>query len=83
MKTQWIAISSAALLAVILVSAGGCQVIRAGYETAPYRVLESDGAFCKARESNLQPGFNNARFLVSICSGLRRCFAKFFFLSAT
>jgi len=45
MKTQWIALSSAALLAVILVAAGGCQVIRAGYETAPYRVLESDGAF--------------------------------------
>jgi hypothetical protein len=45
MKTQWIALSSAALLAVILVAAGGCQVIRAGYETAPYRVLESDGVF--------------------------------------
>jgi hypothetical protein len=45
MKTQWIALSSAALLVVILVAAGGCQVTRAGYETAPYRVTESDGAF--------------------------------------
>ena len=45
MKTQWIALSSAALLVVILGAAGGCQVTRAGYETAPYQVMESDGAF--------------------------------------
>ena len=45
MKTQAIAIGSAVVLVAILVAAGGCQAIRAGYETASYRVIQSDGAF--------------------------------------
>lgn len=36
---------SAVALVTILVAAGGCQATRAGYETAPYRVIQSDGAF--------------------------------------
>jgi hypothetical protein len=45
MKTQAIAIGSAVVLVAILVAAGGCQAIRAGYETASYRVIQADGAF--------------------------------------
>ena len=45
MKTQVIAIGSAVVLVAILVAAGGCQAIRAGYETASYRVIQSDGSF--------------------------------------
>jgi hypothetical protein len=36
---------SAIALVTVLVVAGGCQATRAGYETAPYRVIRSDGPF--------------------------------------
>ena len=45
MQTRTIAFLSGAALVTILLAAGGCQATRAGYETAPYRVIESDGAF--------------------------------------
>lgn len=36
---------SAIALVTVLLAAGGCQATRAGYETAPYRVIRSDGGF--------------------------------------
>lgn len=45
MKVRTIALLSGAALVTLLLAAGGCQATRAGYETAPYRVIESDGAF--------------------------------------
>lgn len=45
MQTRTIALLSGAALVTLLLAAGGCQATRAGYETAPYRVLESHGAF--------------------------------------
>jgi hypothetical protein len=35
----------AGLVGVAIVSFAGCQATRAGYETAPYRVLQKDGAW--------------------------------------
>ena len=45
MQTRTMVLVSGVALAAILLAAGGCQATRAGYETAPYRVIRSEGAF--------------------------------------
>lgn len=45
MQTRTMVLVSGVALAAILLAAGGCQATRAGYETAPYRVIRSKGAF--------------------------------------
>ncbi len=45
MKTRTMMLVSGAALVAILLAAGGCQATRAGYETAPYRVIRSSGGF--------------------------------------
>ena len=45
MKPWTLALMTGAALVTLLLAAGGCQATRAGYETAPYQVIESDGDF--------------------------------------
>jgi len=45
MQTRTMVLVSGVALVAILLAAGGCQATRAGYETAPYRVIRSEGTF--------------------------------------